>query len=96
MTGRIFTGQNRSGHKGGQNETFKAVERRPATFDLGTRDCAFERVDQRGGNPQILSSRQFTLGLGECAHDHQIGYRKSSPEKARLSFPIIFSSSLDS
>jgi hypothetical protein len=65
MTGRIFTGQNRSGRKGGQNETFKAVERRPATFDLGTRDCAFERVDQSGGNlPQILSSRQFTLGLG--------------------------------
>jgi hypothetical protein len=50
MIGRIFIGQNFSGHKGGQSETFKAVERRPVTFDLGTRDRAFERVDQRDGN----------------------------------------------
>src|ERR1700760_4887188 len=50
-----------SGHKGGQNETFKTVERRPVTFDLGTRDRAFERVDQRDGNlsriQQLISSR---------------------------------------
>jgi hypothetical protein len=41
---------------------------------------------------------QGALELGECAHNrkHQIGYLESSPEKARLSFPIILSSSLGS
>ena len=52
-------------YEGRENESFKAVEGRSVTFDLGTRDRAFERVDQRDSNvPRVLSGRQFALSLG--------------------------------
>ena len=57
MTGRI---------SGRQNETFKAVERRPVTFDLGTR----ERIDQRRRQPvPDCKAYDALIGLPERAPD---------------------------